>query len=283
MTSKITAPFVWFGGKSRWAKEINRRLGTVQTYAEPFAGSLAVLLTRGRAKHEVITDLDGGLVNFYRAVVADPEAVWRHADWPTGYHDDLVARRRWLAEWIRTARQHLHDDPWWHDAKAAGIWLHARNTSIRGVIAPNDTVPQATPGGVHGVTVENPVERLRAIASRLKHVVVLARPWRSALTRKMLHPRGERVVGIVMDPPYIGDRAPMYTEDGASSDGASVESYEWSVAHGRRYRICFCCTAGTFPIPEGWQALTRNFTGPNDARRRAARKDMVLFSPRCLP
>ena len=40
------APFPWYGGKRRWAELIWSKLGNPGVYAEPFAGSLAVLLHR---------------------------------------------------------------------------------------------------------------------------------------------------------------------------------------------------------------------------------------------
>lgn len=148
---------------------------------------------------------------------------------------------------------------------------------------PDDTIPQHSPSGIHAESETDPLGRLRAIQQRLARAIVLARPWKSAVTRAMLHPRGESKIAVLMDPPYIGDRATLYSEDGASSDAASVESYEWSVTHGRRYRIAYCCTAGTYPKPTGWTAITQDLPGINSAERRAARKDCVLFSPACLP
>lgn len=277
----INPAFAWFGGKRRWTDEINRRIGAVQTYAEPFAGSLACLLSRPRARHEVVCDLDHGIVNFHRAAARDPEAVWKHADWPPN-HVDLVARRRWLVRWAADAKRNLTDDPWWYDAQAAGWWLWAQNHSVRARQTQHDTVPQPTPSGVHTLEHAAPAA-LQRIQRRLARVLVLARPWSSAVTRQMLHPRGETVVGILMDPPYIGDRSAVYSADGADADGAAVESYEWSVTHGRKYRIAYCCTAGTFPAPAGWNALTRGFGAITNARRRAARQDMIMFSPLCTP
>ena len=64
----LKAPFPWFGGKSRAAAIIWSRLGDVQTYNEPFAGSLAVLLARPhQPRVETVNDLDCYLANFWRA------------------------------------------------------------------------------------------------------------------------------------------------------------------------------------------------------------------------
>ena len=42
----LKTPFPWFGGKSRAASLIWDRFGSPANYVEPFAGSLAVLLSR---------------------------------------------------------------------------------------------------------------------------------------------------------------------------------------------------------------------------------------------
>lgn len=70
MSADLRAPFPWFGGKSRVAHLVWSAFGAdVANYVEPFAGSLAVLLARpGEPRIETVNDLDGYLVNFWRAV-----------------------------------------------------------------------------------------------------------------------------------------------------------------------------------------------------------------------
>ena len=83
MADAIKAPFPWFGGKSRVAPLVWERFGDVPNYIEPFAGSLAVLLGRPHdARTETVNDLDCYLANFWRALVAEPDAVADYADWP---------------------------------------------------------------------------------------------------------------------------------------------------------------------------------------------------------
>ena len=94
--SGLAAPFPYFGGKARRAAEIWERLGTPDVYSEPFAGSLAVLLHREEpARREIVTDLDGHICNFWRAMQHDPEGVALAADYPT-IHQDLTARHGFL-------------------------------------------------------------------------------------------------------------------------------------------------------------------------------------------
>lgn len=96
----MKAPFPWFGGKSRVADVVWRAFGAdVPNYVEPFYGSGAVLLGRpgGAGKIETANDRDRYVANFWRAVVADPLEVARHADWPVN-EADLHARHQWLCD-----------------------------------------------------------------------------------------------------------------------------------------------------------------------------------------
>ena len=118
------APFPYMGGKAAIASEVWARFGQVDRYIEPFAGSLAVLLARplpfgGR---EIVNDSDGLLVNVWRAMSADPDAVARWCDWPAT-ENDLHARHAWLVGKREDITRSLEGDPEWFDAKAAGWWL----------------------------------------------------------------------------------------------------------------------------------------------------------------
>lgn len=129
MTAPLRAPFPYFGGKRRAAELIWSRLGNVPNYVEPFCGSCAVLLARpgGAGKVETVNDIDGLLVNFWRAVKHDPEAVAEYASWPVT-ELDLLARHDWLIGKRESISAMLQDDPDAYDAKAAGWWCWGMNT-----------------------------------------------------------------------------------------------------------------------------------------------------------
>lgn len=120
----LKAPFPAFGGKSRIADTVWRRMGNPRNYIEPFAFSAAVLLRRPEpGAIETINDLNAYVSNFWRAVKADPEAVAHHADWPVN-ETDLHPRHRWLvqSEAANTELQRVRDEPDHYDAKIAGWW-----------------------------------------------------------------------------------------------------------------------------------------------------------------
>ena len=118
---RLSAPMPWYGGKGRWAEEIWDRLGDVGVYAEPFAGSIGVLLASQPHPREIVCDTDGMVCNLWRAVQSQPQETARWADYPT-IQQDLMARRYWLRAWRDEHAGQLSQDPHFHCPKAAGWW-----------------------------------------------------------------------------------------------------------------------------------------------------------------
>ena len=118
----LSAPFPYFGGKSKAAPLVWSRFGDVKNYVEPFCGSAAMLLSAPNGKRvETINDADGFVANFWRAVRHAPEDVARHADYPV-VEADLEARHAWLVNRSERLRWQL-EDPDFFDAKIAGWWV----------------------------------------------------------------------------------------------------------------------------------------------------------------
>ncbi len=114
----LKAPFPWFGGKSRVARQVWERFGDVPNYVEPFAGSLAVLLGRESAPRvETVNDIDCWISNFWRALQADPDGVATAADWPVN-EADLHARHLWLVNQL-AFREQVKTDPDFFDCSPA--------------------------------------------------------------------------------------------------------------------------------------------------------------------
>ena len=74
---KRCQPLRWFGGKQRDSKQkwIAGLLPWSErdVYVEPFGGQMSVLLYRAPVKCEIYNDLDGHVVNWWRALRADQE------------------------------------------------------------------------------------------------------------------------------------------------------------------------------------------------------------------
>ena len=134
-STHISAPFPWFGGKSRCAHEVWAGLGPVDNYVEPFAGSLAVLLSRPDERWmdaaETVNDMDRYLSNFWRALSQAPDEVAHWADWPVN-ECDLIARHLWLVNTGRERIAKMESDPDFYDSKVAGWWVWGINSWIGG-------------------------------------------------------------------------------------------------------------------------------------------------------
>jgi DNA adenine methylase len=67
------SPIPWFGGKGRMVEKILPYFPTgYTTYAEPFSGAASLLFAKDPSPVEIINDLDGDLINFFR-VLRDPK------------------------------------------------------------------------------------------------------------------------------------------------------------------------------------------------------------------
>lgn len=75
LSGKKLIPFGWYGGKYSHLSWLLPLLPSCHHYCEPFAGSAAVLLNRQPAPIETYNDLDGEVVNFFRVLRDDKDAL----------------------------------------------------------------------------------------------------------------------------------------------------------------------------------------------------------------
>lgn len=68
-------PFSYYGGKTTLAAAIVGLLPKHEHYVEPFAGSLAVLLSKPPSRMETVNDLDQHLMTFWRVLREQPDAL----------------------------------------------------------------------------------------------------------------------------------------------------------------------------------------------------------------
>ncbi|GHT01575.1 restriction endonuclease subunit M [Bacteroidia bacterium] len=67
----MKTPITYYGGKQNMLKHIRPLIPVHNLYCEPFAGGAAVFFDKKTAKVNVINDLNGELINFYRTIVSD--------------------------------------------------------------------------------------------------------------------------------------------------------------------------------------------------------------------
>ena len=287
----LSAPFPWFGGKSRAAHLVWAALGDVNGYVEPFAGSLAVLLARPTVRGvETVNDRDAYLANFWRAVQHDPDAVAHHADWPVS-EVDLSARHLWLVNEGRGILGRLAADPDAYDAKIAGWWVwglcswigsgwcSGEGPWVRGDDGLlNRKIPHLGDAGrgVHGSA--STQEWMRSLSTRLRGVRIACGDWTRIMGPSVLRAGGGKC-GVLLDPPYVTGED-LYAEAG---DGVCHEVFRWAEEHGddSSLRIVVCGYEGDWSPPAGWKTVPwkarRAFNSKNDGSR-----ERLWCSPACL-
>lgn len=150
-------PFAYYGGKGRLADWIVSLLPPHRVYVEPFAGSLAVLLSKQPAEHEIINDLDGDVVNFWQQLRNRPDVLAR-ACWATPYARDeyAQARKRDATDDLERARQ------WWVVVTQS---FGQMNTGATGW-------SYSTNRSNSGARTENAVARMESVAARMRNVII---------------------------------------------------------------------------------------------------------------
>jgi len=300
MIAPLRAPFPWFGGKSRAAQLIWTALGDVPNYVEPFAGSLAVLLSRPtEARRETVNDKDAYLANVWRAIHAAPDAVAEWCSDPVN-EADLHARHVWL---IAQAgfRERMLTEPEFYDAKIAGWWLWGICAWIgSGWCAYRDPPlekegktarpPRQIPHlgsagqGVHALRFEP--RFFKDISDRLRNVRVACGEWDRVLGESVTWRRG--LTGVLLDPPYsdLAGRDP----DIYSCDSLTVAHAvrEWAIDNGanKNLRIALCGYEGEHEMPASWQCVpwkAGGGYGSSSGNNENAKRERIWFSPACLP
>ena len=305
------APFPGLGGKRRVASVVWTALGDVQSYVEPFAGSLAVLLARPHpARTETVNDADCAIANFWRALQAAPDEVARYADHPVN-EADLFARHLWLVtEGLPSLAGRLEADPAAFDALIAGWWVWGICSWIGSGWCAGDGPWMLADGKVvlgdaglgvnrklpHLGTAGQGVNRqlggyLEVLAERIARVRVCCGDWSRVVTDGALNYGGR--VGVLLDPPYGEDagRTPaLYRSDCLDVAG---EARRWALEHGDdpRLRIVLCGYADEHDaeVPASWRRhrwsssgayLGRSEEGSGNRERR--HQECLWFSPHCL-
>ena len=286
------SPLPWRGNKGWASEKVWEALGDPIHYVEPFAGSLAILLTRpgGSGRVETVGDADGFVANFWRAMRSDCEAVERYWGEPP-VEVDMLAWHYRLKDESDALADKLACDPRYYDPEIAGRWAHLASWCMRGPMCaqnPSKLKPSTTSGGV--VTMRGDGRRnerlawLRNVQARLSSVRVMFGDWRRTVTDAEFTGTYN---GIFLDPPYhLKARAQYNYQAGRSESDPAAGALEWAEQHGseRGMRIVLCAHQNDPAdrlADSGWTAWTgRNPVGATSVMR-DDRLETLWFSPHC--
>jgi DNA adenine methylase len=186
----VKPPIPYYGAKGRLAPWIASLLPPHRVYVEPFCGSAAVLFAKAPASHEVINDLDGNVITFFRVLRNRPDDLaracqltpyargeYRAAQLDVDGIDDLERARR---VFVRATQS--------HNADLTAGWS---KPEIR---------PKTLPGGQNRPAhrAARLADALTAVASRLREVTVESRD-----AMDVIRAYDTPATAMYIDPPYL--------------------------------------------------------------------------------
>ncbi|MFQ5549806.1 MAG: DNA adenine methylase [Gemmatimonadales bacterium] len=166
------------GNKRLMAKEILPLVPAHRCYCEPFAGSAAVLLTKDPSPNEVLNDLNGDLINFYRIV---------------RFHKDELVRELWHMPVSRSEFYDAKAQPGLTDIQRAARWFYRNKFGFGGKGEHFGRTKHRGPASREGLW-----WRLEALCERLQDVILENQDWRSIFG---FYDSSETFFFI--DPPYV--------------------------------------------------------------------------------
>ena len=179
----------WPGGKSRLLKYILPMIPKHTCYCEPFSGGLAVLLAKARSEIEVINDLNGELITFYRCV---------------RFHPDVLLTE---LEFVLNSRKEFfdfRDQPGLTDIQRSARWFFRNKNCFGGANMDSFATSATTKTGALGSR-SNRMEAIRALSLRLDRVCIEHLDWDHCME---LYDRRETF--FFVDPPYTNSKPDMY-------------------------------------------------------------------------
>lgn len=185
---QLKPPAPYYGGKTRLAPWIVSLMRPHGRYIEPFMGTCSVLLAKPQSRFEVINDLDGDVVNFFRVLRDQPEQLERACRLTPYARDEFHAcrdRRQAVTDDVERARR------WWVRVmqgfnNAPGDWCNGWSISAR----------RGTP---ESRSAQNTIRRFEAIAERIVEVAI-----ENAPALHVIQKFDDDDAVIYCDPPYLG-------------------------------------------------------------------------------
>ncbi len=178
----MIGPIPYVGGKNRLATKIIEMFPEHDTYVEAFAGGAQVLFKKPPSKVEVINDLDGEVVNFYRCCQSHYEELIRYLKF-------TIASRKWF-EILEAS-----DPATLTDIQRAARFLYLQKNSYGGLV-----VKQHFHYGITQPSNFNPERIPKAIEEthhRLARVQIESAPYEQVVQR---YDREKTL--FYLDPPY---------------------------------------------------------------------------------
>lgn len=182
----MAGPFPYIGGKNRLAKQIIQIFPKHKTYVEAFAGGARVLFSKEPSPVEVLNDLDGEIVNFFRVCQLHYEELLRYLRF-------MLASRKWFELLRGTGPEGLTDIQ-----RAARHLYLLKNSFASMVRHPNYHWHVVQPPGFNP---ERLPELIESAHKRLERVQIECLPYEEVLSHF-----DSKDTLFYCDPPYFGKK-----------------------------------------------------------------------------
>jgi len=180
----MIGPLSYIGGKRAIAKPIIALFPDHTTYVEAFAGGAQVFFHKQPSKVEILNDLDGEIVNFYRVCQQHYEELLR-------YFRFVIRSREWYALLKATDPKTLTD------IQRAARYMYLLKNCYAGLVCNLDySVNVSQPPSFN---LERLPETLEAAHKRLARVQIESLPYEEILKRC-----DRPATFFYLDPPYYG-------------------------------------------------------------------------------
>lgn len=182
-TIAMRPPVPYYGGKQTIAPAIVDLMPEHSIYVEPYAGSLAVLLAKHPVKREIVNDLDGELVTFWRVLRDRPDELAYACEFTPHARAEHAAAFEPTTDELETARR-----VWVRLTQGRAATL--RGTGWKQSLRSSSSMPRM----LHGYR-----SRLLPVAERMRGVTLECRP-----ALEVIDAYDREGVVMYVDPPYLG-------------------------------------------------------------------------------
>jgi len=197
----MVGPLSYIGGKNRLAKQLIAMFPEHTTYVEAFAGGAQVLFHKEPSKVEVVNDLDGDIVNFFRVCQLHHEELVRYLSY-------TVVSRNWFEVLKATDPASLTD------IQRAARYLYLLKNCFAGLVRnPHYHWHVVQPPGFN---LERLPELLENTHKRLARVQIECLPYEEVLRRY-----DRPATFFYLDPPYWGRK--LYRHNFTTEDFVTLE------------------------------------------------------------
>ena len=197
-TNKIAgmppSPLAYYGGKSKLAATIVSLFPPHKTYVEPFFGGGSVFFAKPRSHVEVINDLDGDLINFFRVARNEKQCAQLRA-----LLDLTPLSRKEFADCVEALRA----ERWKNILERAWMYFVAIRQGHRGIArwasnwSSSKTKSTSGMSGLARTWMRLP-ERIAVAGLRLRAAQIECKPWQFVLDKY----ETEATLAY-LDPPYL--------------------------------------------------------------------------------